>query len=225
VHRYRCAFPTHPTGAMDGLGEDLSSTRSIELMGDLFPIMQTPRRIRRRGSTKVLRRPPAFITLVVLAILLVAGAGCDGGGQGQTQTASPKTDQTTGSTMPQTTATESEATEQTTTTAVGEEEAAADNTPSYPTPEPPNQIPKDSPEAGPSEEIAVTGVVTSQGTKADGTPVYGIKDEATQKGYFLEGAADFRAYLGQRVTAYGAPRSGGGARVLDVSRVEARPSP
>ena len=184
----------------------------------------------------MLRRPPAFITLVVLAVLLVAGTGCDSGGQGETQTAAPKIDQTTGSTTPQTTATEPEATEQTTTTVVGEEEAAADNTPTSPssqtapnlapdpTPEPPNQIPKDSPEAGPSE-IAVTGVVTYQDAKADGTPIYGIKDEATQKGYFLEGAADFRAYLGQRVTAYGTPRSGGGARVLDVSRVEAQPSP
>ena len=46
-----------------------------------------------------------------------------------------------------------------------------------------------------AEEIAVTGVVSYQGTKADGTPVYGITDESTpgeegryrQEGYLMEG--------------------------------------
>ena len=60
-------------------------------------------------------------------------------------------------------------------------------------------------------EIAVTGVVTDEQDKADGTPVYGITDEARstsssstavpQKGYLLKG--DYSAYVGQRTTLYG----------------------
>ena len=190
----------------------------------------------------MLRGTPACITLVGLTVLLVAASGCDSGEQAQTQAAAQQTDQTTVptqtsvSTTPQTTAAKAEAIEETTTTVVGEEEVDANNTPSStpsqttpnpttsPTSEqPPAQTPKASGESAPSE-IAVTGVVTYQGAKADGTPVYGIKDEATQQGYFLEGAGDFSAYLGQRVIAYGTSRSGGGARVLDVSRVEVQPS-
>jgi hypothetical protein len=74
-------------------------------------------------------------------------------------------------------------------------------------------------------EIAVTGVVTEEQDKADGTPVYGIKDESTlgkewyqKKGYLLKG--DYSAYLGQRVTVYGIPEIDAGHRVLDVSRIE-----
>jgi hypothetical protein len=72
-------------------------------------------------------------------------------------------------------------------------------------------------------EIAVTGVIKAQPPKADGTPVYGIKDESTSsrvspKGYLLEG--DYSAYVGQRVTVYGTPQTKGEVRVLDVSRIE-----
>ncbi len=75
-------------------------------------------------------------------------------------------------------------------------------------------------------EIAVTGVVTDEQDKADGTPVYGIKDEAGsalpktshQKAYLLEG--DYSAYVGQRITVYGKPETDAGHRILDVSRIE-----
>ena len=75
-------------------------------------------------------------------------------------------------------------------------------------------------------EIAVTGVVSYEGTKADGTPVYGIKDEAgstlpktsQRQGYLLEG--DYSAYVGQRITVYGKPEIDAGHRILDVSRIE-----
>jgi hypothetical protein len=75
-------------------------------------------------------------------------------------------------------------------------------------------------------EIAVTGVVTDEQDKADGTPVYGIKDEARstssrtsqQQGYLLEG--DYSAYVGQQVTVYGKPEIDARHRILDVSRIE-----
>ena len=76
-------------------------------------------------------------------------------------------------------------------------------------------------------EIAVTGVVTDEQDKADGTPVYGITDEARstssraappQRGYLLKG--DYSAYVGQRITVYGKPKIDHGHRVLDVSRIE-----
>ena len=75
-------------------------------------------------------------------------------------------------------------------------------------------------------EIAVTGVVTDEQDKADGTPVYGIKDEAgstlprtsPQQAYLLEG--DYGAYVGQRITVYGKPETDAGHRILDVSRIE-----
>jgi hypothetical protein len=75
-------------------------------------------------------------------------------------------------------------------------------------------------------EIAVTGVVTDEQDKADGTPVYGITDEARstssrtapQQGYLLEG--DYSAYVGQRITVYGKPETDHGHRILDVSRIE-----
>jgi hypothetical protein len=75
-------------------------------------------------------------------------------------------------------------------------------------------------------EIAVTGVVKDEQDKADGTPVYGIKDESNSsrvspKGYLLEG--DYSAYVGQRVTLYGTSRTKGEVRVLDVSRIEQQP--
>ncbi len=76
-----------------------------------------------------------------------------------------------------------------------------------------------------AEEIAVTGVVGAEGTKADGTLVYGIKDETTlgkewyqQEGYLMEG--DYSAYEGKRVTVRGMLRPGYAERVLDVSRIE-----
>jgi hypothetical protein len=75
-------------------------------------------------------------------------------------------------------------------------------------------------------EIAVTGVITDEQDKADGTPVYGIKDEAgsalpktsQRQGYLLEG--DYNAYVGQRITVYGKPETDAGHRILDVSRIE-----
>jgi hypothetical protein len=75
-------------------------------------------------------------------------------------------------------------------------------------------------------EIAVTGVVADEQDKADGTPVYGIKDEAgsalpktsQQQAYLLEG--DYSAYVGHRITVYGEPEIDAGHRILDVSRIE-----
>ena len=76
-----------------------------------------------------------------------------------------------------------------------------------------------------AEEITVTGVVSDEGTKADGTPVYGITDETTlgkgwhqKKGYLIEG--DYSAYVGKRITVHGLPESGHAERVLDVSWIE-----
>ena len=76
-----------------------------------------------------------------------------------------------------------------------------------------------------AEEIAVTGVVTYQGAKADGTPVYGIKDESTlggernqKAGYLMEG--DYSAYVGQRITVHGVPEGDHAERVLDVTRIQ-----
>jgi hypothetical protein len=76
-----------------------------------------------------------------------------------------------------------------------------------------------------AEEIAVTGVVTYQGAKADGTPVYGITDESTlggernqKAGYLMEG--DYSAYVGQRITVHGVPGGDHAERVLDVTRIE-----
>jgi hypothetical protein len=75
-------------------------------------------------------------------------------------------------------------------------------------------------------EIVVTGVVTDEQDNADGTPVYGIKDEAgstssktsPQQGYLLEG--DYSAYIGKRITVYGKPETDAGHRTLDASRIE-----
>ena len=72
-------------------------------------------------------------------------------------------------------------------------------------------------------EIPVTGVVEDEHDKADGTPVYGIKDKSTSsrispQGYLLEG--DYSAYVGKRVTVYGTPQTKGEVRVLGVSRIE-----
>ena len=74
-------------------------------------------------------------------------------------------------------------------------------------------------------EIVVTGVVSAEGTKADGTPIYGITDETTlakewhqKKGYLMEG--DYSAYVGKRITVHGLPESGHAERVLDVTRIE-----
>ena len=76
-------------------------------------------------------------------------------------------------------------------------------------------------------EIAITGVVTDEQDKADGTPVYGITTDearstssrtAPQQGYLLEG--DYSAYVGQRITVYGKPEIDHGHRILDVSRIE-----
>src|SRR5918994_2200940 len=75
-------------------------------------------------------------------------------------------------------------------------------------------------------EIAVTGVITDEQDKADGTPVYGITDEARstssrtapQQGYLLEG--NYSAYVGQRITVYGKPEVDHGHRILDATRKE-----
>ena len=76
-----------------------------------------------------------------------------------------------------------------------------------------------------AEEIVVTGVVSYQDTKADGTPVYGITDESTlggernqKAGYLMEG--DYSAYVGQRITVHGVLEGGHAERVLDVTRIE-----
>lgn len=76
-----------------------------------------------------------------------------------------------------------------------------------------------------AEEIAVTGVVSYQGTKANGTPIYGITDESTlneeryqKKGYLMEG--DYSAYLGKRITVRGVLEGNHAERVLDVTRIE-----
>jgi hypothetical protein len=68
----------------------------------------------------------------------------------------------------------------------------------------------------------VTGTVTYQGAKADGTPVYGIKDETTQLGYLLEGeylGGDYSPYLGEQVSAYGTPGHCAEERCLYVTQV------
>jgi hypothetical protein len=73
-------------------------------------------------------------------------------------------------------------------------------------------------------EIAVTGVVKDEQDKANGTPIYGIQDESSPsggtsaEGYLLEG--DYSAYVGQRITVYGTPKTDAGHRVLDVTRIE-----
>jgi hypothetical protein len=76
-----------------------------------------------------------------------------------------------------------------------------------------------------AEEIAVTGVVSYQGAKADGTPVYGITDESTlggernqKAGYLMEG--DYSTYVGQRITVHGVIKGDHAERVLDVTRIE-----
>jgi hypothetical protein len=76
-----------------------------------------------------------------------------------------------------------------------------------------------------AEEITVTGVVSAEGTKADGTPLYGITDETTlgkewyqEEGYLMEG--DYSAYVGKRITVHGIRESGHAERVLDVTRIE-----
>ena len=74
-------------------------------------------------------------------------------------------------------------------------------------------------------EIVVTGVVSAEGTKADGTPIYGITDESTQglewyqqKGYLMEG--DYSAYVGKRITVHGMLKPGYAERVLEVTWIE-----
>jgi opacity protein-like surface antigen len=76
-----------------------------------------------------------------------------------------------------------------------------------------------------AEEIAVTGVVSYQGTKADGTPIYGITEESTlgeeryqKEGYLMEG--DYSAYVGERITVHGVLQSGHAERVLEVTWIE-----
>jgi hypothetical protein len=76
-----------------------------------------------------------------------------------------------------------------------------------------------------AEEITVTGVVSDEGRKADGTPVYGIIDETTlgkewhqKRGYLMEG--DYSAYVGKRVTVHGLPESAHAERILDVTWIE-----
>jgi hypothetical protein len=74
-------------------------------------------------------------------------------------------------------------------------------------------------------EIVVTGVVSYEGTKADGTPIYGITDESTlgmegyqQIGYLMEG--DYSAYVGKRITVHGMLKPGYAERVLEVTWIE-----
>ena len=78
---------------------------------------------------------------------------------------------------------------------------------------------------GGAEEITVTGVVSAEGTKADGTPLYGITDESTlgkewyqEEGYLMEG--DYSAYVGKRITVHGVLESGHAERVLEVTWIE-----
>ena len=72
-----------------------------------------------------------------------------------------------------------------------------------------------------AEEIAVTGVVSYQGTKDDGKPIYGRTDDSTlgdhKEGYLLEG--DYSAYVGKRITIHGVPEGGHAERVLDVTQI------
>ena len=79
-----------------------------------------------------------------------------------------------------------------------------------------------------AEGITVTGTVSYEGTKADGTPVYGITDESTlgmegyrQEGYLMEG--DYGAYVGKRDTVHGTLEPGHAERVLDVSWIKEKP--
>src|SRR5215211_2872940 len=74
-------------------------------------------------------------------------------------------------------------------------------------------------------EIVVTGVVSAEGTKADGTPIYGITDETTlgkeghqKKGYLMAG--DYSAYVCKRIIVHGVHESGHAERVLEVTRIE-----
>jgi hypothetical protein len=76
-----------------------------------------------------------------------------------------------------------------------------------------------------AEEVTVTGVVSAEGAKADGTPIYGITDESTlgkewyqEEGYLMEG--DYSAYAGKRLTVHGVLERGHAERVLDVTRIE-----
>lgn len=71
------------------------------------------------------------------------------------------------------------------------------------------------------EEVSVTGVLEEQGTKADGTTVYALVDEATGEGYYVETATseDPAGLIGQRITAYGTVSNEGG-RVLTANRIE-----
>ena len=76
-----------------------------------------------------------------------------------------------------------------------------------------------------AEEVTVTGVVSAEGTKADGTPVYGITDESTlgkewyqEEGYLMEG--DYSANVGKRITVHGMLERGHAERILDVTRIE-----
>ncbi len=76
-----------------------------------------------------------------------------------------------------------------------------------------------------AEEVTVKGVVSAEGMKADGTPVYGITDETTlgkewyqEEGFLMEG--DYSAYVGKRITVHGILERGHAERVLDVTRIE-----
>src|SRR5918997_3962586 len=76
-----------------------------------------------------------------------------------------------------------------------------------------------------AEEVTVTGVVSAESTKADGTPVYGITDESTlgkewyqEEGYLMEG--DYSANVGRRITVHGMLERGHAERILDVTRIE-----
>ena len=72
----------------------------------------------------------------------------------------------------------------------------------------------------PAEELSATGVLEEQGTRADGTTVHGVVDEASGQGYVLQGDFDFAALVGQRVVAYGSYEAGGGAAILNVLSIE-----
>ena len=77
-----------------------------------------------------------------------------------------------------------------------------------------------------AQEVSVTGVLEEQDTKADGTTVYGMVDEATGEGYYVEAATgeDLGDLVGQRVVAYGAVRNDNG-RVLTANRIELPDAP
>ncbi len=141
----------------------------------------------------------SFFTAIVFVLSALGAAAC--GGQERGQEKQPEQEEEE----------EAVAVESETTTATGEASEV-------------HEMADQVIEQPPAEEIAVTGVIEDAPDKADGTPVYGIKDETTitgnapPVGYLLEG--DYSAYVGKRITVYGTPRIEAGHRILDVTWIE-----